>query len=125
MFYGRGPGRFPPSFLVAFTATGLAVLVLLAWPAQAEGAALLPGAAAPVPAEGGGYRLALIYLGLAGCYLVVFGSIALLIRRDAVRHDRSGWLWALLFLWQPFVVGLLYLVVRRRPRHRPTPIDAG
>lgn len=83
---------------------------------------MLPVAAAAVPAEGSGYGLALVYLALAGGYLVLFGPIALLIGRDAARHDRDGWLWGLLFLWQPMVVGLIYLVIRRRPsRRRSTP----
>jgi len=85
------------------------------------GVALFPVVAATVPAEGSGYRLALAYFGLAGGYLVVSGWIALLTRRDAVRHGRDGRLGALLFLRQPFVVGLIYLVVRRRTRRRPTP----
>lgn len=82
-------------------------------------AALL--AEATVPAEAGGFGFALVCLVLAGVYLVLFGPIALLLGRDAVRHSRDGWLWALLFLWQPVVVGLIYLVIRRRPPRRPVP----
>jgi|GEM_PF-5137526 len=77
-----------------------------------------PAVTVASPAEGSGYRLALVYFGLAAGYLVVFGPIALLIRRDAVRHGRDGWLWALLFFWQPFVVGVIYLVARRWPQRQ-------
>ena len=33
--------------------------------------------------------------------------------RDANRMGRNGWAWALLFLWQPVIVGIVYLFVRR------------
>lgn len=72
------------------------------------------------PAEAGGFGFVLVCLAFAGVYLVLLGPIALLIGRDAVRHHRDGWLWALLFLWQPVFVGLIYLVLRRRPRKQST-----
>jgi len=70
-----------------------------------------------VPAEGDG--LALVYLVVALVLLAVFGPIAALIGRDANRHGRNGWAWGLLFLWQPVVVGIAYLIVRRN-RHPRT-----
>lgn len=63
-------------------------------------------------AEGDG--LGLVYLVVALVLLAVFGPIALLIGRDANRQGRNGWAWGLLFLWQPVIVGVAYLIVRNR-----------
>lgn len=64
-----------------------------------------------VPAEGDG--LGLVYLVVALILLAVFGPIAVLIGRVAKRHSRNGWAWGLLFFWQPDIVGIVYLIVRR------------
>ena len=70
------------------------------------------------PAEAGGYGLALVCLALAGGYLALFGPLALLIGRHAARRGGNAWAWGLMFLWQPVIVGLVYLVVRcLPPRH--------
>jgi hypothetical protein len=59
----------------------------------------------------------LVYLVVAAVFLVIVGPIALLIGRDAARHGLNGWVWGVLFVWQPMIVGLIYLFVRRkRPR---------
>jgi hypothetical protein len=77
---------------------------------------------AVIPAEGSGYGVALAYLAVAGAALVILGPVAVMIGRDASRHGRNGWGWGLLFLWQPLIVGVIYLIVRRRPRDaRPVP----
>jgi hypothetical protein len=71
---------------------------------------------AVVPAEGSGYGAALGYLAIAAAALVILAPIAVIIGRDARRHRRNGWGWGLLFLWQPLIVGVIYVIVRRRPR---------
>jgi hypothetical protein len=76
-----------------------------------------------VPAEGSGYGVALAYLAIGTAALAVLGPVALIIGRDARRHGRNAWVWGLLFLWQPLIVGIVYLLVRRRPRD-PPPVTA-
>jgi hypothetical protein len=76
-----------------------------------------------VPAEGSGYPVALAYLAIGAAALAILGPVALIIGRDASRRGRNGWVWGLLFLWQPLVVGVVYLMVRRRPRDTP-PVPA-
>ena len=73
------------------------------------------------PAEDNGFGVALIYLAFFAVFVVIAGPIAYLIGRDAVRNGRNGWLWGLLFLWQPMIVGLIYLVVRRKPPRAGAP----
>lgn len=62
--------------------------------------------------------LGLVYLVVALVLLAIFGPIALVIGRDAKRHGRNGWAWGLIFLWQPVIVGVAYLIVRNRDRQR-------
>lgn len=70
-------------------------------------------------AEGSGLGVALVWLAIALGLFVVFGPLAYLIGRDANRHGRNGWAWGALFLWQPVIVGIVYLFVRRnRPGSR-------
>ncbi len=71
-------------------------------------------------AEGTGLGAALVWLAIGLGLLAVFGSLAYLIGRDANRRGRNGSAWGLLFLWQPVIVGIAYLFVRRKraaPRH--------
>jgi hypothetical protein len=56
----------------------------------------------------------LIWLAIALGLLAVFGSLAYLIGRDANRRGRNGLAWGLLFVWQPVIVGIIYLFVRRK-----------
>lgn len=57
----------------------------------------------------------LIALGFA----LVLVPLGYLVGRDAARHGRNARGWGHCFVWQPIIVGLVYLVVRRRPpRHR-------
>lgn len=76
------------------------------------------------PAEGSGAGLALAYLVVAAALAVVLGPLAFLVGRDANRHGRSGWAWGLLFFWQPVIVGIVYVIVRRR-RTPGSPTPAG
>jgi hypothetical protein len=71
-------------------------------------------------AEGSsGLVVALVWLAIGLGLLAVFGPLAYLIGRDANRRGRNGWAWGLLFLWQPVIVGIAYLFVRRkRPASR-------
>lgn len=75
-------------------------------------------------ADGGGYGLALALFAIAALFLLILGPIALIIGRDANRHSRNGWLWGVLFLWQPVGVGVAYLIVRRRPPRIPSRPDS-
>jgi hypothetical protein len=68
-----------------------------------------------VTTEGSGYAVAVAYLAIAGVALLVLGPLALIIARDATRHRRNAWAWGLMFLWQPVVVGVIYLIARGRP----------
>jgi hypothetical protein len=62
----------------------------------------------------------MLLLGLG--FAVVLVPLGYLVGRDAMRHGRNGWGWGVFFVWQPLIVGLVYLVVRRRPpRHRDSP----
>ena len=71
-----------------------------------------------IPAERNGWGIVLVYMLVAVVLAAVFGPLAYLLGRDASRHGRNGWAWGLLFFWQPMVVGLAYLLIRRRPpRH--------
>lgn len=72
-------------------------------------------ALAAVASEGDG--LGLVYLVVVGVLLAIFGPIALLIGRDAKRRGRNGWAWGLLFLCQPAIVGVTYVIVRNRNLH--------
>jgi hypothetical protein len=63
----------------------------------------------------------LVYLVIAAVFLAIIGPIALWIGRDAARHGRNGWVWGLLFVWQPMIVGLIYAFVRRKPPRVGTP----
>jgi hypothetical protein len=56
----------------------------------------------------------LIWLAIAQGLLAVFVSLAYLIGRDANRRGRNGLAWGLLFVWQPVIVGIIYLFVRRK-----------
>jgi hypothetical protein len=67
-------------------------------------------------AEGNGAGVALVFLAAGLGLLVVVAPIAWLIGRDANRRGRNGWAWGVLFLWQPVIVGIAYLLVRRRPQ---------
>lgn len=67
-------------------------------------------------ATGLGAVLAWIAIGVG--LLAVYGGLAYLIGRDANRRGRNGLAWGLLFLWQPVIVGIVYLFARR---NRPTP----
>jgi hypothetical protein len=80
--------------------------------------------AKPVPAEGSGAGVAAFYLLFALVIFAVLLPLAWLIGRDANRRGRNGWLWGVLFVWQPVIVGLIYLVVRQRPtpRQLATPV---
>jgi hypothetical protein len=71
-----------------------------------------------IPAEGNGWGIVLVYMAVAVVLAAVFGPLAWLLGRDASRHGRNGWAWGLFFLWQPMVVGLVYLVIRGRPPRR-------
>jgi hypothetical protein len=72
-----------------------------------------------IPAEGNGWGILLVYLLLVIVLAAVFVPLAYLLGRDAMRHGRHGWAWGLVFLWQPIIVGVIYLVIRGRPpRHR-------
>ena len=65
-------------------------------------------------AEGGsgaGFALVLLIVGLG--LLAVFGPLAYVIGRDANRRGRNGWAWGVSFLWQPVIIGIVYLFVRR------------
>ena len=75
-------------------------------------------AALVATAEGSGAGVALVFLAVGLGLLVLFAPLAWLIARDATRRGRNGWVWAVLFLWQPVIVGIVYLLVRRR---RSTP----
>jgi len=77
------------------------------------------------PAEGSGARLALVYLVVALAFLAIVGPLAFLIGRDANRRGRNGWGWGLTFVWQPVIVGVVYLIVRDRPRHSSATPPAG
>jgi hypothetical protein len=59
---------------------------------------------------------ALVWLALGLTLLVLFGSLAYVIGRDANRRGRNGLAWGLLFIWQPVIVGIIYLFVRRKKR---------
>jgi hypothetical protein len=81
--------------------------------------------ASSVPAEGNGLGVALGMLLVGVGFAAVLVPLAYLIGRDAARHGREPWLWGVLFVFQPVVVGLVYLVVRRRPPRGPRPIPPG
>lgn len=55
---------------------------------------------------------------MAPTLLPVIGPTAVLIGRDAKRHGRNGWAWGPLFLWQPVIVGITYLIFRSRRTSR-------
>ena len=64
-----------------------------------------------------GLGVALVWLAIGIGLLALFGPVAFVIGRDANRHGRNGWAWGLLFLWQPVIVGIVYLFVRHdRPQ---------
>lgn len=73
------------------------------------------------PAEGSGAGLVLAYLVVAVVLVVVLGPLALLVGRDAKRRGRNAWAWGLLFFWQPVIVGIVYLIIRRRAIAVPPP----
>jgi len=76
---------------------------------------MLVGAVVATTAEGnGGFGVALVWLAIGIGMLAVFGPLAYLIGRDADRRGRNGWAWGVLFLWQPLIVGVAYLFVRRK-----------
>jgi len=76
-----------------------------------------------VPAEGSGYGVAVAYLAIVGIFLLFMVPLALIIARDATRHGRNAWAWGLTFIWQPVIVGVVYLVVRSRPpKDRTAPV---
>ena len=79
------------------------------------------GAVVAVAAEGeGGIGVALVWLAIGLGLLAVFGPLAFFIGRDASRRGLNGWLWGILFLLQPVIIGIVYLVIRRRtPVLRP------
>jgi hypothetical protein len=78
-----------------------------------------------MPAEGNGWGIVLVYTVVAVVLAAVFVPLAYLLGRDAIRRGRNGWAWGLLFLWQPMVVGVIYLLIRGRPpRHMPERIAA-
>ena len=68
-------------------------------------------------AEGNGLGVALVWLAIGLGLLAVFGPLAFLIGRDANRRGRNGLAWGLLFLWQPVIVGIVYLFARRKTPH--------
>lgn len=73
-------------------------------------------AAVAIPAEGdNGVGFALVMLLLAAAIVVLLAPLAYLIWRDAERRGRNGWVWGVVFVWQPVIVGIIYLIVRRRP----------
>jgi hypothetical protein len=67
------------------------------------------------PADGSAAGTALALAGIGLGLLIVLGPLALLVGRDARRRGRNGWAWALMFLWQPVIVGAVYFFLRRRP----------
>jgi hypothetical protein len=68
------------------------------------------------PSEANGWLATLVYLVVALVFLAIFGPLAYVIGRDANRRGRNGLAWGLLFIWQPVVVGIIYLFVRRKRR---------
>jgi hypothetical protein len=60
-----------------------------------------------------GFALVPLLIGLG--YAVVFVPLGYLMGGDAMRHGPDGWLWGILFVGQPVIVGLIYLTVRRHP----------
>jgi MFS family permease len=82
-------------------------------------------AAVTTPSEASGAGAALAYLGVAVVVLIVLGPLAFLIGRDANRRRRNGWVWGLMFPWQPVIVGVVYLIVRHRPPRGPQTPPAG
>lgn len=67
-----------------------------------------------------GLGAALVWLAIGLGLLALFGPLAYLIGRDANRRGRNGWTWGLLFLWQPVIVGTIYLIIRRnKPDYHP------
>jgi hypothetical protein len=69
----------------------------------------------PGPAEGNGWGILVVYLVLGVVMLVVLAPLAVLIWRDARSRSLNPWLWSLLFMWQPMIIGIVYLFVRRSP----------
>jgi len=60
---------------------------------------------------------------VVGIFLLFMVPLALIIARDATRHGRNAWAWGLTFIWQPVIVGVVYLVVRSRPpKDRTAPV---
>jgi hypothetical protein len=60
-----------------------------------------------------GIWVALVWLAIAVGLFALFGPIAFLIGRDANRRGHNGWAWGLLFIWQPVIVGIVYLLIRK------------
>ena len=81
------------------------------------------GLVAASASEGSGAGVALIYLAVAVVFLAVLVPLAVLIGRDATRHGRNGWVWGVLFVWQPVIVGVIYLIVRTRGHHAPATLN--
>lgn len=58
--------------------------------------------------------VAAIGVGALAAYGALLIGLAIVIGRDAERHDRDGWLWGALFVFFPIIFGVAYFVVRRR-----------
>lgn len=61
--------------------------------------------------------VAAISVGVFLAVYVVVLALGVVILRDAQRRGRDGWLWAALFVFNPVIFGVAYLIVRnRRPQ---------
>jgi uncharacterized membrane protein YhaH (DUF805 family) len=67
----------------------------------------------PVEDPGALGIVVLLIIGLV--MLAVLIPVAVLTARDARASGRNPWVWSLLFVWQPMIVGIVYLIVRRHP----------